>query len=251
MLALIDGDIVVHRCAWTTVNDPKGIAKYRANEMLEGILDKTGATEYQVWLSDARENNFRTHLDPTYKANRTQPRPPHYEYLKEYVIAEWGARIAYEMEADDALGIWQRKWPDDTADSNVNVIWLHASPSVICSIDKDLKQIPGKHYDFVKDVHEEITPEEARRRFYTQMLTGDSTDNIFGLYGVGPVKADRILESAGPRYEDGAAFGLVREAYTKLDRRRTDREIDTHLLLIGRLLKIKQSEGEELWHFPS
>jgi len=43
--------------------------------------------------------------------------------------------------------------------------------------------------------HEEyyVTEEQGLRNFYTQMLTGDRTDNIIGLKGIGPKKAEKIL----------------------------------------------------------
>jgi hypothetical protein len=65
---------------------------------------------------------------------------------------------------------------------------------VICSVDKDLDQIPGWHYNFVKGTAYHITPEEGMYRFYKQILTGDSADNIIGLKGVGPIRADKMLE---------------------------------------------------------
>lgn len=114
MLALIDGDIVCYRCAWSTENEAEGIAKHRCDEMLDGILMDTQATEFQIWLSDSQENNFRYKIDSNYKANRTGPKPKHLDFLKEHIIINWGARIAHEMEADDMLGIMQTKLRKET-----------------------------------------------------------------------------------------------------------------------------------------
>src|SRR5258708_34339178 len=110
MLALIDGDIVAHREGWTTENDDFQIARWRTDEMLDGILLDTQATEFTVWLSDSAENNFRYKIYPEYKANRDNaPRPRHLQALKEYLITRWSARFALGQEADDALGIDQVK----------------------------------------------------------------------------------------------------------------------------------------------
>lgn len=50
--------------------------------------------------------------------------------------------------------------------------------SVIASIDKDLLQIPGYHYDFVKGIERFVSPFDAIRFFYKQIITGDGADNI-------------------------------------------------------------------------
>ena len=70
MIALIDMDLVCFRCAASAEEDDLGIAIYRMNELLDQILEKTGATEYRAFLTG--EDNFRKQIYPEYKANRTQ-----------------------------------------------------------------------------------------------------------------------------------------------------------------------------------
>lgn len=86
------------------------------------------------------------------------------------------------MEADDAISIAATELGED---------------AVIVSIDKDLDQLPGWHYNFVKRNLYYVTASEGIRNFYRQILTGDRVDNIIGLRGIGPVKADRILGESG------------------------------------------------------
>lgn len=236
MKALIDGDILVHRVAWTTENDPVGIARYRFNEMVEGILREVEAEKYQLFLSDLRENNFRTMLSATYKANRTQPRPKHYEYLKEYAIAEWDARIAYGMEADDALGIAQ-----DYDEDIPNEVWQ----TCICSIDKDLHQVPGHHWNFVTKEAKRVSKLGGLKQFYKQCILGDRTDNVFGYDGkIRDTKIPKFLlptlEQLDACVTEQQMFGLVEYLYDNKE----------NLLLNGRLLKIKQQEEEPQWTFP-
>ena len=234
MIALIDADLIVHRVAHTTANDPEAIARYRCDEMVDRITDDVAATELALWISDLRENNFRTHLWVGYKANRTQPRPKHYDYLKEYVINEWGARIAYGMEADDALGINQNK--------SLDVV--DADATVICSIDKDLLQISGRHYNFVKKEFCEVSQEEGDRSFYTSILVGDATDNIKGCRGIGPVKAKEALKDCTTEEQ---YITRIIEVYKKQEEDKSTEEILEHILLAGRLLKIRQTEDEDIW----
>lgn len=73
---------------------------------------------------------------------------------------------------------------------------------IICGIDKDLLQVPGLHYSWPiirsgkvvrEGIFREISKEEGMRRFFTQALTGDVSDNIKGIHGIGPKKAEKLL----------------------------------------------------------
>ena len=241
MLALIDADIVLHRVGFTTNDDEQWIARARTNEMLEGILADTQASQFELWLSDSRENNFRTHLWAGYKANRRDvARPVHYDYIKELLINEWGARIAYGMEADDALGIGQG------SSGRWRLVGAETPPTVICSIDKDLKMVPGLHYNFVKKEWDEVTVEQGIRSFYTSILVGDVTDNIKGCRGIGPVKAAKAF---GGRSSPDDLFAVILDLYKQQEVEMSTEEILQHILLAGRLLKIRTEEDEPLWGY--
>ena len=238
MLALIDSDIICYRVGFTTNNEDLAIAHFRVDEMIDNILVETKADEFQLWLSDTAENNFRFKLSPSYKATRKLEKPVHHEAIKEYLITKWKAKISYGMEADDALGIEQCKYwkaiEGAAGEDGDNY-------SVICTIDKDLKQIPGWNYNFIKKEMSFITPEKALYEFYRSILVGDTADNIKGCKGIGPVKADRLLEG---KEGEQALFSTVFLAYDAAKHHKDD------LLLAGRLLKIKQSIEEPLWSFP-
>ena len=174
MLALIDSDIVCYRCAASAEEDEEWIATARTDRLVEDILTGINAEEYKLFLSGS--SNFRKEIYPEYKANRKQPKPKHLEACRRYLLEYWEASLVDGYEADDALGMNQ------------------TGETVICSIDKDLKMIPGMHYDFVKKELSVVTPDAAMRTFYTQLLTGDSGDNIKGCPGIGKVKARLILD---------------------------------------------------------
>ena len=55
-------------------------------------------------------------------------------------------------------------------------------------------QIPGDHYNFVKKTHQFIDDDEAHLKLMLQCLTGDGTDNIPGIKGVGAKTAEKILK---------------------------------------------------------
>jgi len=181
MKALIDGDIVVYRAAASAEEDDQWIAQARADQMMQDILADTGSTSYSVYLTGS--GNFRREIAPSYKANRPDSRPKHWEAVREFLVTQHKAVVCNGFEADDQLGIDQDK--------------THGA-TVICSIDKDLLQIPGKHYNFVKKVFQDVTYDEGIKALYIQSLVGDRSDNIFGVQGIGPVKAEKALAKLLP-----------------------------------------------------
>lgn len=171
---LVDGDIVCYRscCFPDTWNNTEEGIHYSLN-ILSSIFENTGVKDYEVYFSG--ENNFRKKIFPEYKANRrNMERPPSLPMVKQYFIHS-PEQVADELEADDLLGLNQT---EDTC---------------IVSIDKDMLTIPGWHYNFVKDEFYWISPDDAIKKFYTQLLTGDPSDGIKGAKGIGVKKAEKIL----------------------------------------------------------
>jgi 5'-3' exonuclease len=83
------------------------------------------------------------------------------------------------LEADDALGIYATQYPDN----------------VLCSPDKDMRQIPGRLFDMKESCF--ITPEEGRRWHFIQTLAGDQTDGYAGVPGYGIKTAAKLFEKEG------------------------------------------------------
>ncbi len=214
MLVLIDMDIVAYRCAASAELDTEEIAILRADRLMQEILYVTQSDSYLGFLSG--DNNFRTQIYPDYKANRKdKPRPVHLHSVRGFLASEWKARFADGCEADDMLGVYQ------------------TSDTVICSIDKDLLQVPGKHYNFVKQEWYDITITKGYRNFYEQLLKGDKTDNIPGLAGIGNVKASKLLEGCETPLE---MLQVCRDQYKD----------DDKMELYGKLLWIWRSVGD-IW----
>lgn len=200
------------------------------------MLAEVGATEYRTFISDSA-NNFRLKIFPEYKANRVAPKPKHYQLIKDYLFSDWGGELAFEQEADDALGIEQSKCFEENYDS------------VICSIDKDLHQIPGKHYNFVKKEMKEVTEAEGIKFFYKQLLTGDVVDNIKGCPGVGAVKSEKLLSLVSTEEEYyKVVIGAYKVAFNKLFEI-SDDELEELVITTGQLLYIRRKENE-LWLPP-
>jgi 5'-3' exonuclease len=252
--ALLDGDIYAFRSASSAENDDLGIAIARMEEMIDNTLAETSSDQFSIFLSG--ENNFRYSIYPEYKANRNQPKPRHLLDCKQYLIDKYKAVVSDGCEADDLLGIEQcetmrlRGDLPGRAHNDVNPL---ASDTIICSIDKDLRMIPGNHYSFeisgkitrgpragetwVRPAERvSVTELEGTRKFYTQLLTGDSTDNVKGAAGIGPVKAERILADCTTEQE---FVNAVRNYFSS----------DEELLMTGQCLWIFRKPNDR-WQIP-
>lgn len=214
MLALVDGDIVAYRCAASAENEPLDVALLRTDKLMRDILEESHSDTSMTFLSDKK--NFRHSLYPFYKANRAHLSPRHLNSCKQYLIEEWKATSKPNLEADDLLGIHQ------------------SNETIICTIDKDLLQVPGEHYNFVTKEFQLVTEFKGLYNFYTQLLVGDRADNIPGVSQIGKTKAFRILE--GCQTEDDL-FDAVRSCYNN----------DDLMYLYGRLLWILRKEGD-IWN---
>lgn len=199
MKALVDADIVAFRVAASTENESYDEMDYRVNSSMEQILSQCNATEFEAYLTG--KGNFRYNIYPEYKANRRdKARPKWLPEARQILIDRWGAVVCEGYEADDALGMGQDK---------------ETNGSVICSIDKDLDQIPGLHFNWVKGAYYEVSEIEGIRRLYKQCLVGDRADNIIGIAGIGPVKADRIIN---PLDDEDEMDEVVRNLYDSEER---------------------------------
>ena len=177
-VALIDADVIVYRVAFASEEEEEDICLARAKELIfEIVYTELNCDDYKAYITG--RGNFREVVATTapYKGNRKDfQRPKHYHALREY-LQRLGAELVEGQEADDAIAIQAQE----------GSYW-------IVSIDKDFDQVPGWHYNFVKKEKYYVTEEEGLRNFYTQILTGDRVDNIIGIKGIGPVKAEKILK---------------------------------------------------------
>ncbi len=148
---------------------------------------------------DKSERTFRTEMYPDYKAHRPDAPDdliPQFPLVREAVLAfdlpsiEQGG-----FEADDLIATYVREACEAGASAT------------IVSSDKDLMQLVNDcvtMYDTMKDVR--IGVEGVVDKFGVspdkmidlQALIGDSTDNVPGVSGVGPMAASTLLNELGP-----------------------------------------------------
>lgn len=229
MICCIDADIYTYRAAATCENEDEAQAIRALDSLIINTImcgvDKCGyVDQWKLFLTG--KGNFRKDIAITapYKGNRAyKVRPKHLTALRTYLMQEWKADMSEGQEADDAIAIEATKLGDD---------------GVIVSLDKDLDQVAGWHYNFIKKEAYYITEAEGLLRLYMQILTGDTADNIIGLRGIGNVKAKKMLEDAADETE---MFNRCVEAYDGSE----DRVIEN-----AHLLFLRRYEGQ-IWTPPS
>ncbi len=159
----------------------------RIQSRINGILEETQADEYQLYLTTDDKSNFRYDVATIkpYKGHRQSVEKPHwYKHIRNFLVDQRGAIEISDMEADDAMAIEQ--YDTNYIQEGGELV----GETIICSKDKDLAMVPGWHYGWHPGKQKEkgvwFQDEIGGLRcFYKQLLTGDSTDNIPGLYGVG------------------------------------------------------------------
>lgn len=181
MLNLLDGDIIAYRaaasCEPTKAKpflEPCEVAMWRLHDIIQTIIKGTNCNDIECYIGG--ENNFRKKLYPLYKANRTKPAPTWLQDCREILVTQYAAIVVNDYETDDALGIAQTKY-----DGNSRIV----------SLDKDLLQISGHHFQWeisgvsttgkkwIKPAtHYLVSPLDGLRTFYKQLIAGDGTDNI-------------------------------------------------------------------------
>lgn len=188
------------------VVEPVENALHSVKLTMQRIQERFPDHEMVVYFSCPTSENWRTELYPQYKANRPDRRPVHDAAIREYMEKHYDCRSEKGLEADDLIALaargfrWTSAWRAEDAGY------------VIASIDKDLKQIPGTHYDFTKDEIDEVDVDTAWYLLEKQKITGDAVDNIPGLAGWGEKKAAAHLG-------DGAstAWDAYKSFYDDLD----------------------------------
>jgi len=210
MIALIDADSIVYKYASiyqdTTIWDEDTVsietdlvkAKAEMHTFIDEMLNITRTDSYVLVLSPKR--TFRYDVAENYKSNRKPPKAPLEMLipLREELLS-MGALLFDDVEADDVC---------------VTRMYKEPGKYVLCHIDKDLNQAPGKHYNYNTQEKYTIDQESADYWFYSQILEGDSVDGIKGCPGIGKVKTAKILGSVKPE----EYWSVIKETYEKAEK---------------------------------
>ena len=203
------------------------------------------------------KGNFRYDIAKRvpYKS-RPANKPFHYKNIKAYIKGMYDYRESEGMEADDLMAICQ------TEGSKQGGV-----PTIICSRDKDLRQVEGWFYSwecgnqpsYGPMLHDSLgslslsadgkkLSGTGQSFLHSQCLTGDTVDSIPGLGGrTGPVKAYKILKDCKTVEELHIA---VLSSYTNMYGEELGKE---HMLEQMRLLNMTReliNGNPVIWSFP-
>lgn len=181
------------------MSDERPLMFLTGDDILANILNRR-----PKWVEPSEElellPSFRYYEAKTkpYKGQRKQPKPVHYHNIRAYIMSEWETVVSSNLEADDLMSVYLTKEPDKY---------------ILCSLDKDLMQVPGRHYSWslgkresspVIEVNELGTMElvgkppklkmSGLKAFFAQTLMGDPVDNVRGIEKFGPVAAYECLD---------------------------------------------------------
>jgi hypothetical protein len=182
-----------------------------AKGLLMSIIIGSQSGGWTAFLTRGRNVRHDIATIQPYKGHREDLDRGNVDHVKKALHEDLGAVWCDGREADDALAT--EMWSDlITVGSQLgydDATLREHTATVIASRDKDLDTVPGWHYKWwikgAKDENGVEIPEEIRkvekgqaywvtfieafRNFYKQLLVGDTSDNIKGLYGVGPKSA--------------------------------------------------------------
>jgi len=252
----VDGDIAVYKpcCVFNEDSDhDRSMIARTITGFINKLVVDAKADDYQCFLTT--KTNFRDDLVDDYKANRSDTeRPVNLAWAKRWAVDNLESNFHPKMEADDLLGVHMK---DDT------ILW---------SLDKDLRQIPGKHLDDatrqIVTITEYGTLKDLGKKayfdgmigFYYQLLVGDGTDWIVGCgkrlpapgtkmgtkrKGIGHKAACQIVLKAAMR-EPGNA-NIVRDAVYAEYKKLHGTDWITHLETQAQLLwMVREQKGEHI-----
>lgn len=206
--------------------------------LIKDIIDAIQPEQTLIYLTG--ETNFRydiATLRPYKESRQDKAKPQYHGLIKDHLVTRWGAVVTDGEEADDAVATLSTACQYDGSDC------------IIATIDKDLQGVPGWNYNFDKKTLRYITQEQALRFFYTQMLTGDATDCIPGVPGVGEKRAERILADCHTEAELYAAVKEVYDAEFGSPSELSSAVSANILLEQARLLHMRRYVGE-MWQPP-
>lgn len=159
------------------------------NTICNRIITSSDADGYVLFLHG--KGNYRYAIYPEYKANRPRKDLPEWwNPMRQYMVDKYKAVVVDGIEVDDACRITQKRIPN----------------SFICAIDKDLLNLEGESFNWSKGIWIETTRQEADLQFQSDLICGQTGDNIKGVPGKGP----KFVEQ---RFQNELDWGGVLDVY--------------------------------------
>ena len=205
---LIDADYIVYKsCASAEYDIDYGediivvgskFSEAYNNTIRELDRIKSNFFDPDVILFFSDSTNFRKLVDSSYKGHRNRKKPCGYKRVIHALHEHYKVVIMPTLEADDAMGIYATSEED----------------CVICSPDKDMRQIPGSVFDLNEMVT--ITEADGWQWFLIQTLAGDQTDGYAGAPGFGVKTSSKFFSENGYTW-DSVVSAFAKKGLTEVD----------------------------------
>lgn len=208
----------------------------RLRKWISDMLAVSKCTDFRMFFNG--DNNFRYDLATIqpYKGNRDPDAKPHYlQDIKDYISNSYHVESVDYLESDDLLSIYQDRNDGST---------------IIATQDKDLSMVPGWRLFTNTMKIRLLEEEECRYNFYSQILTGDSVDNIPGLFRVGPVTVQKAFKGCVTDKDYYAVCVKMYKEKIKDQKWKTDLSVEEVIYEIGNLLFMREELGEDKFWEP-
>lgn len=149
-----------------------------ADELMSSILKRGEFTHYFGYIKGSNTVSYKRKYDPEYKNDRKKESPKWWNFVKQYLIDNWGIIESNDIEVDDS----------------VNIARLAIPFSYLCCIDSDLISQAGLHYNWVKNEWINTTKEQELYSFWSTIITG-SHNNSKGLHKKGAKFVEKLFDN--------------------------------------------------------
>jgi DNA polymerase-1 len=236
---LVDGNSYIHRAyhAIRNLSNSKGLttnAIFGFTRMILKLIDDT-RPKYLAVVLDAKGPNFRHEIYEDYKANRP-PMPEdlveQLSYIKNIIKGLNVVMLEKEgYEADDVIGTLARKGQKQ------------GFRVIIVTGDKDFRQLISPQISLWDTMKDKVTDYETFKKEYDlepeqiidiMGLSGDPSDNIPGVHGVGEKTALDLVKEFGSLEEVFEHLGDIKKKKLKanLENSRSDAIMSKKLVTI-------------------
>jgi DNA polymerase-1 len=204
---IIDGNSIICRFFYgmperkspdgINVNGLFGFIRFLLNFINENILSTEKPAKIIVCFDKAR-NNFRKNILPSYKQNRKTPCENFFHQIKlcEEMCEHFNIPVDYhnEYEADDLIATYCEKFSSDDS-REIIVISNDKDLLQLVSDDKNIKLYNTAKKQYFNEYHVKnlmnVLPSQIPDLL---AITGDASDNISGIFKIGPKTAVKLLE---------------------------------------------------------
>ena len=220
MISLVDGDSISFILGWVHKEHQNVEEMHQSiDAFLDNIFTLTGADMYYGALAgDTKCFRYDTYKVKPYKGNRPEIQE-HMEFWRpvvtDYLKDKWKFD-AHKTPVYPQLGSFLSLEADDLIATAAMSLKEQSLEFVICGVDKDLKQIPGLHFNYRSNEFCTVDEHQARYNHFILMLEGDDSDGIAGIPGFGPKKAQEKLKPLLESQVDQATYEeLVKNLYCR------------------------------------